>query len=313
VESEARADEQRRALFAWDRITVGASPAAPDLEGRSVADLAADRGGTPFDVMADVALADDLGTRFAIAVSDYDEEVSREFVTSPSTLLGLSDAGAHVSQMCGAAFGPHLLGHWVRERRWSSFAGPARRVMRGRAVCSGLRPPRAGRVPPMTGTQAPAADALGSLGLGRIDQVSFVVRDLDASLPTYAALFGPFTVRMAGPSTMSLRGKPVSPTLRLAFAHQGDLEIELVEVVEGESPHAEHLATHGEGIHHVRYRVDDLARARAAMETAGFVVTFEGVTPRARFAYLERPDVLGYTNVELLEPRPPADESTASG
>jgi methylmalonyl-CoA/ethylmalonyl-CoA epimerase len=148
---------------------------------------------------------------------------------------------------------------------------------------------------------------LGSLGLGSIDQVSFVVRDIEASLPAYTALFGPFTTRMAGSSTMSLRGRPVSPTLKLAFAYQGDLEIELVEVVEGESPHAEHLATHGEGIHHVRFRVDDLEAAQKRMEDAGWVATFEGVTPRANFAYLERTDLLGYTNVELLQPTVPRD------
>ena len=31
-------------------------------------------------------------------------------------MLGLSDAGAHASQLCDACFSTHLLGHWVRER-----------------------------------------------------------------------------------------------------------------------------------------------------------------------------------------------------
>ena len=31
-------------------------------------------------------------------------------------MLGLSDAGAHASQLCDACFSTHLLGHWVREK-----------------------------------------------------------------------------------------------------------------------------------------------------------------------------------------------------
>ena len=36
---------------------------------------------------------------------------------SERTLLGLSDAGAHASQLCDACYSTHLLGHWVRERK----------------------------------------------------------------------------------------------------------------------------------------------------------------------------------------------------
>src|SRR5262249_37430311 len=33
------------------------------------------------------------------------------------TMLGLSDAGAHASQLCDACFSTYLLGHWVREKK----------------------------------------------------------------------------------------------------------------------------------------------------------------------------------------------------
>jgi N-acyl-D-amino-acid deacylase len=33
------------------------------------------------------------------------------------SLLGLSDAGAHVDQLCDAVFSTYLLGHWVREKQ----------------------------------------------------------------------------------------------------------------------------------------------------------------------------------------------------
>ena len=40
-----------------------------------------------------------------------------ELLTHPSGMLGLSDAGAHASQLCDACFSTHLLGHWVREKQ----------------------------------------------------------------------------------------------------------------------------------------------------------------------------------------------------
>ena len=50
-------------------------------------------------------------------VVNYDEDEVAELLANPITVLGLSDAGAHASQLCDACFSTHLLGHWVREKR----------------------------------------------------------------------------------------------------------------------------------------------------------------------------------------------------
>ena len=34
----------------------------------------------------------------------------------PNSIISLSDAGAHLTFLCDAGFGLHLLGHWVRDR-----------------------------------------------------------------------------------------------------------------------------------------------------------------------------------------------------
>jgi N-acyl-D-amino-acid deacylase len=129
--------------FAWDRIEVLSSASAPELDGRSIAGIAADRECRPFEALVDVALADDLATRFTFAVAEYDEDLTAEFLVDPAVILGLSDAGAHASQMCGASFGPHLLGHWVRDRGalsledavWKLTGQPADALrLRGRGV-----------------------------------------------------------------------------------------------------------------------------------------------------------------------------------
>jgi N-acyl-D-aspartate/D-glutamate deacylase len=78
--------------------------------------VAAERGVHPVDLVLDLALASELEARFRVAVFNTDEAAVAELLRHPGTVLGLSDAGAHASQLCDACFSTHLLGHWVRER-----------------------------------------------------------------------------------------------------------------------------------------------------------------------------------------------------
>ncbi len=100
----------------WDRTWFTWSPAEPRLEERTVLDVARERGVDPVDLALDVGLAADLEARFRMAVLNDDEDEVAELLTDPHTILGLSDAGAHASQLCDACFATHLLGHWVREK-----------------------------------------------------------------------------------------------------------------------------------------------------------------------------------------------------
>jgi hypothetical protein len=96
------------------------------------------------------------------------------------------------------------------------------------------------------------------------------------------------------------RREPSSTTLRLGFGRTGELEVELVEVVSGAWPTVDWLAEHGEGLHHLRYPVDDLAGSRTAMEGAGCAAILEGGTGGVSFAYLEVPMLNGMV-VELIQ------------
>jgi N-acyl-D-amino-acid deacylase len=100
----------------WHKIDVEETDLHGDLVGVPLTTLAEERGTNPFDLMIDLALADDLTTRFRIVMdNDGDDEIG-ELLADKRTLLGLSDAGAHASQLCDACYSTHLLGHWVRER-----------------------------------------------------------------------------------------------------------------------------------------------------------------------------------------------------
>ncbi len=92
------------------------SDARPDLVGRAVPDLAEELGVTPLDAMLDVALQDDLRTRFNSVLANNDPEGIAWLLPRDNVLIGLADSGAHVSQLCDACFATDLLGPWVRDR-----------------------------------------------------------------------------------------------------------------------------------------------------------------------------------------------------
>jgi methylmalonyl-CoA/ethylmalonyl-CoA epimerase len=151
-----------------------------------------------------------------------------------------------------------------------------------------------------------ATDTIATdFGLGPIDQISFAVSSIERAVPAYEALFGGrFTVRDVAlqPELVSYRGAPADTALRLAFGETAGIEIELVEVLRGPAPARDHLDQHGEGLHHVRFSVVDLAEKTERLEAAGFTVVFGGTTPRGSlFAYLEAPAAYGHTVLELIQ------------
>jgi N-acyl-D-aspartate/D-glutamate deacylase len=66
--------------------------------------------------MLDIACSENLETRFSSVLANDDEEGIAFLLQQEGMLLGLSDAGAHVSQLCDACMSTDLLGRWVREK-----------------------------------------------------------------------------------------------------------------------------------------------------------------------------------------------------
>lgn len=142
----------------------------------------------------------------------------------------------------------------------------------------------------------------GTLGLGPPDQVAYVVADLDAALPHYEALYGAFEVSEAHLPECEIGGAQASCTLKLAVNRSGPIEIELIQPLEGDPPHAWHLREHGEGLHHMRFRTDDLEAALARLDTEGYRrIFYKRFGPTVAFAYVEAPEAIGGSVVELLE------------
>ena len=100
----------------WETCEISDSDRFPELEGARVDELARQRRCSPLDVICDVALSEDLATRFRIYIAN-DEPVSvAHLLAHRQSALGLSDAGAHVQRVVDTPLPTDLLGTWVRDR-----------------------------------------------------------------------------------------------------------------------------------------------------------------------------------------------------
>ena len=102
----------------WDQVFLLTAKLEQNkhLEGKSVAEIAQIRGQDIIDAFLDLSLEEDLETVFETTLIQGDEAAVSEILTSPYTLIGLSDAGAHTIFDAGYAYSTILLGHWVRDR-----------------------------------------------------------------------------------------------------------------------------------------------------------------------------------------------------
>ncbi len=92
--------------------------------------------------------------------------------------------------------------------------------------------------------------------LRRLDHVAILVRSTDAALRYYEGELG-----LRVHSTEEIH----SPHVRLTYLDAGNAFLQLVEPLDPESPLAEWLGEHGEGLHHICFGVDDVAEAAAAL------------------------------------------------
>lgn len=116
----AAADTRRAAVADWGskRIIEAFTPGTQRYVGRQVADIAAEEGTTAFDALLDIVVADGLRTSFSFGAGREDPgdwDVRRELWLDPRTVVGGSDAGAHLDALSTFSFATDLLSLGVRE------------------------------------------------------------------------------------------------------------------------------------------------------------------------------------------------------
>jgi methylmalonyl-CoA/ethylmalonyl-CoA epimerase len=136
-----------------------------------------------------------------------------------------------------------------------------------------------------------------------VEQIGIVVKDVEQTVEYFTATFGwgPFQISEVEMKGFTCGDRTGDCRLKMAFARSGDVEIELIQVLEGETPHSDFLRCHGEGMQHLRFRVDDCDGMMAALATEGVEPLWSQKFPGiAAFAYMKTDKTSGLM-VELFE------------
>lgn len=121
----------------WEHVLVRYTH-QPGIWGRSLADLAAQTGADPVDVLLDLVLADDFATQVAAVMRNGDDDRVARLVAHPAAMIGASDAGAHVLANTDSCYAVWTLQHWVRETRVLSLEAAVAKLTGDQATLLGL-------------------------------------------------------------------------------------------------------------------------------------------------------------------------------
>jgi N-acyl-D-aspartate/D-glutamate deacylase len=140
--NQFREELKRPAAFGnWARITVHEvkNNSLKNLEGRTVAEIAAAEGKDGVDAFLDITLADDLDNEFTMTSFNTRVDRMTELLNDPSVLIGLGDGGAHLDMLCDSGYPTYVLGTWVRERKALSLEEGVRRMTSDPADFFGIK------------------------------------------------------------------------------------------------------------------------------------------------------------------------------
>lgn len=114
----------------FDRITLHevGNPDLKRLEGRTVTEIARERGIDEVDAFLDVTLEDDVDNEFVFTSFNTRIDSMTRILNHPHVVIGLGDGGAHVDMLCDSGYPTFLLGAWVRERQAMTLERAVRKL-----------------------------------------------------------------------------------------------------------------------------------------------------------------------------------------
>jgi len=153
---------------------------------------------------------------------------------------------------------------------------------------------------------SPLAVAAPGPGSQRITQYAFAVKELEPVSKFWAGLGFP-AMNTSRPQMRELRYKdqPGDFDMILGWQRHGKVPYEFIQSVRGSNVYLDHMARHGEGVHHIAFNVSEMDKEVARWNDLGFAYSMGGAWGEkdkpgsGRFVYLDT-QAIGGTDVELL-------------
>ena len=150
-------------------------------------------------------------------------------------------------------------------------------------------------------------DSSSLIGDADLDQIGIVVHDLYAVTQELTRLFGigPFRIfewPLEGIDPQATyHGQTANFRLLLAFVKVGNIQIEIVQPLEGQNIYSDFLRDHGPGLHHIRLTIPGFEQGVEALIGAGIenIASGTGVHVGSKWAYFDTTNQLEGVVVEL--------------
>ncbi|MCD6569734.1 MAG: VOC family protein [Deltaproteobacteria bacterium] len=142
-------------------------------------------------------------------------------------------------------------------------------------------------------------DIKRQLKLPGLGQLGYIVTDINKTIAYYRDTFGigPWMLLDERPNPCIEKGKGVAPLFKIALAYTGSVQVELIQIVKGESFHLDHVKESKGGVHHLGFMVQDLDKRLDACDRAGIGILQKGTIRDMGFivdyAYLDTADQAG--------------------
>ncbi|MFC5587782.1 VOC family protein [Sporosarcina soli] len=133
------------------------------------------------------------------------------------------------------------------------------------------------------------------LGTNSIEQIAFVVNDIDQAITSFSNLLGIsqpewFLTGAHDRSRVFYKGEPSDTQSKLVFIDTPSVQIELMEVNDEPSTMKDYLNENGEGIHHLAFVVDKISPCLEPLAKRGYPLLQSGEftsVNKGRYAYLD--------------------------
>jgi methylmalonyl-CoA/ethylmalonyl-CoA epimerase len=165
-------------------------------------------------------------------------------------------------------------------------------------------------------TSSLSSSLSGGVQLKKLVQIGIVVADRDRTTKLLTSLFGVGPFRLVewpdrAESKYYYRGVEEKIRIKQAFVQLGDVEVELIQPLEGRNGYQDFLDQTGGGIHHVLFEVSDIEPVIEELSKSGVTVlqSGTGIRPGTRWALLDTQELLGFL-IELRH-RPGESDGTS--